>query len=301
MTSRPTGTTTRAAVIAKWASKLAIFAGAIALSTCNVEMKPQTEQAAAERVAEGADASLFAVRPDRRWRLPNKLREISGLAATRDGRLFGHGDENGVVYQLDIESGRITKNFALGRPVAQGDFEGIAILPNGDFYLVTSTGLLYRFREGEDGEHVSFETFDTQLAQVCEIEGLAATRDSLILACKTNYQRGMRNAVALYSWRPGAAAATPFLRADALAEMAGERVHPSGIEIDQRSGRLILVAARERLLAELNPDGTVAVARRLDESHQQAEGVTVTPDGALVIADEAAGSRALLTRYPRAH
>jgi uncharacterized protein YjiK len=234
------------------------------------------------------------------------MREISGLATTRDGRLFGHGDEAAVVYELDNEGGRLIKNFALGEPIVRGDFEGLAITPEGDFYLVTSTGRLYRFGEGADGAHVRYEAFDTGLQRICEIEGLAFAggQGSLILACKTNYARSMRDAVALYSWRVDRrnAAAQPWLRlrADELARAAGvEAFHPSGIEFDPRSGRIILIAARERALAELSRAGALLAARRLQASHRQPEGVAIMPDGALVIGDEAAGARALLTRYAR--
>jgi uncharacterized protein YjiK len=269
---------------------------ALALAGCGSEPASRA-QGAPERAGD-AGASLFAAAPDRRWRLPPRLREISGLATTPDGRLFGHGDEAGIVYELDNETGRISKNFALGDPVEHADFEGLAITQAGDFHLVTSAGRLYRFREGDDGEHVGFETFDTGLQRVCEVEGLAysAAADSLILACKRHYAAGMRDAVALYSWPLHArAAAQLWLRMEALEA----DLHPSAIELDRRSGRIVLLAARERALVEIDPDGAVVAARRLDERHVQAEGVAILPDGALVIADEAAGGRAFLTRYPR--
>jgi hypothetical protein len=115
----------------------------------------------------GADASLFADAPDRQWRLPERLREISGLAAGPDGRLFGHDDEAAIVYEIDVERGALVKAFALGEPVETGDFEGLALTPAGDFWLTTSRGRLYRFREGADGAHVAYQRFDTGLSQVC--------------------------------------------------------------------------------------------------------------------------------------
>jgi hypothetical protein len=249
---------------------------------------------------------LFAAAPDRRWRLPDRLNEISGLAVTREGRLLAHGDEQAVVYELDNENGRLVRNFALGNPVIRDDFEGIAATDTGDVFLVTSTGRLYRFREGQNGERVAYEVFDTGLARTCEIEGLAFMRAnaSLIIACKTNYASGMKDALLLYAWslRSRRLADGPWrtLPDGAAARAAGAPdFHASSADIDARSGRIIVLAARERALVELDADGAIAAARRLDRSHRQAEGVAVMPDGALVIADEAAGARALLTHYPR--
>ena len=63
------------------------------------------------------------------------------------------------------------KTFAVGAVVETGDFEGLAITPSGDFWLTTSQGRLFRFREGADGAHVEFERFVTGLNDICEIEG----------------------------------------------------------------------------------------------------------------------------------
>ena len=60
--------------------------------------------------------SLFAAAPAQQRRLPRRLREISGLAVTSDGRLFGHDDERAVIYEIDVEGGQIVKSFAIGDP-----------------------------------------------------------------------------------------------------------------------------------------------------------------------------------------
>ena len=78
--------------------------------------------------------------------LPKDLKEISGLAMSSDGRLFCHNDEKGIIYQLDYKTGTILNKFKLGWLTVQRDFEGIAIAEN-VFYLVTSSGVIYRFKE----------------------------------------------------------------------------------------------------------------------------------------------------------
>ena len=105
------------------------------------------------------------------WLLPESLREISGLAATSDDRLFTHDDEMGEVYEIDPVAGGIVKIFTLGEQGVWDVFEGIAAAD--DFlFMVTSTGTLYRFQEGADGQWVQFDRFQTPLDEICEVEGL---------------------------------------------------------------------------------------------------------------------------------
>jgi hypothetical protein len=256
----------------------------------------------------GFGASLFATEPDARWPLPEGLREISGLAMTPDGRVMGHDDEVAILYEVDVADGRVVKRFMLGEPAVRGDFEGLAIAPNGDFYLAASDGDLYRFREGDDGARVEFECFDTGLRRVAEIEGLAfhVQEERVVLACKTAYSPALQGALALWSWSPlnPENPARPWLTVPSagLAAAAGARsFHASALEIDARTGRLVVLAARENVMVELDAYGGLLAARALGANHRQAEAVTILPDGALVIADEGGDADAHIARYPRLH
>ncbi len=273
------------------------FIAMLALAACSRPQQPAQAQAAPE-------GSLFAAAPAQQWRLPEQLREISGLAVSPDGRLFGHDDEHAVVYEIDATRGGLAKAFALGDPPLQGDFEGLAIAPDGTFWLAASRGEIYRFREGGDGAHVEFARFDTGLGEICEVEGLAylAAEESLILACKRTHARDMRDRVAMYIWPfSGEAELWRDLPEAELAAAAGVRhFRPSSLDIDARSGRLLLLSASDAALVELSADGALVSARELEGEHVQPEGVAVLAGGALVITDEAGGraSTALLSVYP---
>jgi hypothetical protein len=91
----------------------------------------ETSQAPA---AEAVDPSEFM-----QWKLPKRLKEISGLALTPDERLLAITDEQAVVYELDYAEGRVIKSFWLGDPIVRGDFEGIAVLED-TVWLLTSDG-----------------------------------------------------------------------------------------------------------------------------------------------------------------
>jgi hypothetical protein len=253
-------------------------------------------------------ASLFSAEPERHWRLPKRLREISGLALTPDGRMMGHDDEPAVISQIDILTGEIVKHFSVGDPAVRGDFEGLAIDGDGDFYLTTSAGLLYRFREGLHGSNVAYEAHDTGLHRVGEVEGLAFhfSDEAVILACKTTYTHALNGAVAFFAWSPRQSrrAAHPWLTIPVaqLANAVGAAsFHPSSIEVDGQTGRLVVLAGREHAMVELDGQGLLLAARSLAEHHRQAEGASILPDGALMITDEGGDAHARMTRYARLH
>ncbi len=251
-------------------------------------------------------ASLFAAEPDRQWRLPYRMREISGLAATPDGRIMGHDDEVAVLYEIDVDTGAVVKRFSAGSPPFRGDFEGLAIGPDGTFYIATSTSILLRFREGEHRASVPYERFDLGLRRIGEVEGLAylVGEDEVIVACKRTYQPALNGKMMLWSWSPKTPKrpARPWLSVPSapLAEAVGATTfHPSSVEIDPATGRLIILAARERGMVELDSSGAIVAARKLGRRHRQAEGSAILPNGDLAIADEGGDARALISRYAR--
>lgn len=238
------------------------------------------------------------------WKLPKRLREISGLALTPDERLFAVADEQAVVYELDYSNGKIVKSFALGDPPVLGDFEGIAILAD-TVWLMTSDGHLYATAEGPDGAKMQYQKFDTGLGDYCEFEGLAQDREAgtLLLACKETDKKKDKLMVFEFSVsRKG----IERVRSVTVPEKAIERtidkkrISPSGISIDPHSGEWVLIAARQDALVRLTADGGLSSAIILQEKkrHKQAEGIEITGDGHMLIADEGGKGRARLAVYP---
>lgn len=239
------------------------------------------------------------------WRLPNQLREISGLAVTPDGRLLAVADEAAIIFELDVERGRIHKSFAYGDPVLQGDFEGIAV-DGGVVYLVTSDGTIVSGREGVNGEQLTYSSYETGVGAECEIEGLATDRQHgrLLLACKELRRSRSIDDLAIFAWSiadhvlDDSAMITLPMR-PILRELRMNRLNPSGLVVDAGSGHLLLVAARQRALVELSPDGQlVAVAELpLTTRHRQPEGLAILSDGRLLVADEGGNHKARLGIY----
>ncbi len=242
--------------------------------------------------------------PSNRVSLRHRLDEASGLAATAGGRVFTHGDEQAVVYEVDPETGAVLKQFSMGAPVLEGDFEGIAIVGN-RFFLINSQGLLLEFNEGDDDESVPFAGVDTGLEDRCEVEGLAfePAAQALVAACKS-VPSDDEDFIVLYRIRLSDLSVEPeSIRVpEAGLEAFGLSDHfaPSGVEVDPETGSLILISARQESIIEITAEGRIISGFDLGSNrHPRVEGISILPDGTLLLADERQRGRAHITTYSR--
>ncbi|MGQ0764817.1 MAG: SdiA-regulated domain-containing protein [Gemmatimonadota bacterium] len=249
---------------------------------------------------QGRDSTASASDPLARWLLPDDLREISGLALLKDGRLIAHGDEHSRVYVLDPRRGTHLKQFTIGRT---GDFEGVTVM--GDtIVLATSDGRLFFFGEGTDGETVPHRLEDTRLGKECEFEGVVWDEviNSIVLVCKNVQTKKLRDHLVLYRWSLDSLSSP---RVTTLALPLGNdegplpwaSLHPSDITIDPASGHYVIVAAPEKVLLVLTREGSVIRTEQLPDGHPQTEGIAITTDSVLVLSDEARSGPAALTLY----
>jgi uncharacterized protein YjiK len=300
---------------------LAAVIGVLAITSCDPAARHDGASADSALLA-GREARLErklmhpdsdSAAPLARWRLPESLKEISGLALDANGRLLVHGDSRGQIVEVDYRRGVVRREFTLGTPVAHGDFESITTM--GDtVMLLASDGVLYRFAEGANGKSVAYTTLDTGLGDKCEFEGLAydATLKSLLLACKKVYDKPLKDSVVIYRWPTSPEKDTANAKSSKsgpkfsylavpLARIIGSNdwtdLHPSDITIDPLNGNYVLIASREKALFEITPAGAVVFARPLPPGHDQAEGVAITRDSILIISDEAKSGPALITLY----
>ena len=236
----------------------------------------------------------------RRFELPGRLDEISGLAFTADGRLFAHDDERGRVHQIDPLTGDVTKAFDLGADLLRDDLEGIAVVGE-RFFLVSSTGTLYEFREGADGEDVTYRRTHSGVAPGCEVEGLDwdPGRDELLIACKVFAAEAGSIVVYRLPVSPDRERPPPLrVPKSDLAPFGLEAdFDPSGVAVTP-DGSWLLLSARHDALIEVDPRGSILAAVRLREGrHPQPEGLAIGPDGLLWVADERNGDEPRLTAY----
>jgi len=246
----------------------------------------------------------FADHNATQYKLQKALREISGLAFTADGRLLCHGDERGVIYEIDYRTGQQKKQFSLGRSTVVQDFEGIAVKKD-TLFLITSNGVLFRFREGTNGEKASYRTFRTSLDVRYDVEGLAydANTDCLLLACKGYPGRGYDQQKAIYAFSLRTYKLQPVPRfllrvATIILQSDKKEFNPSGIEQHPQTGNFFIIAANGSAIVEVTPRGEVIGFAELPKSvHRQPEGIAIAADGTLVIANEGGGKDATIVIY----
>jgi hypothetical protein len=258
---------------------------------------------------DGATVSAYLRQtPAIQFYLPEGLTEISGLAVASENTVYAHDDNNAIVYEVDLKSGKATKAFALGKPTVKGDFEDIAVR-DGYVYLLTSDGRLYEAPVGENRKRVLYNAYDTGVGTHCETEGLvngAAEGDFLIL-CKKAHEVALKDRLVIYTWNlhDRTPVTTPWLNVslDGLVEKLDQaNFHPSAFAWRRDSGTLIIVSAKGHSAIEIDQQGRLIDRVKLDKvDHPQPEGLTLMPDGRLVLSDEGSRGHGKISVYNLPH
>jgi uncharacterized protein YjiK len=230
----------------------------------------------------------------RQTKLSHKLKEISGIAFSQNGKLFAHDDERAVIYQIDPVDGRIIKSFYFGLIVKRADFEDIAIVKD-SFFLISSDGIIYRFKEGNGNERVGFDTFSTGLNSANNVEGLCfdPATNSLLLALKGKPGSGLgkkKKAVYSFSLSTYKLDKEPrfILDKKGIADFSKENdFAPSGIARNPQTGNFFIISAVGNVIIELDPKGEIIHMDHLNHKmHNQPEGIDFSKNNSLFISDE---------------
>jgi hypothetical protein len=265
-------------------------------SRAEAEELASREQRLASRLALATGDSAAA--PLARWVLPPQLLEISGMALTANGHLLAHNDENAVISVIDPRRGVVVKQFTFGERGLRGDFEGIAVA-GGEIFLLVSNGKIYRFREGEDGAKVPHTIIDTKLGKECEFEGIAVDAAGvIILSCKNLGKGAPKNQMVFYRFNPKTAQASPLVipYADAIGTNGWKQLNPSDMTLEPSTKNYVVIAAQEKALIEVTPDGRVVRTGPLPDQPRQAEGVAIG-DGIIYVSDEGSTEPATVSLY----
>ena len=246
----------------------------------------------------------YNLKDGKQFKLSDYLKEISGLAASDDGRIFCHDDERGIVYQLNYEEGKIVKRFSIDDNIPERDFEGIAIVKD-IFYLITSSGDIYEFYEAVNGKNSKNKIYKTPLTVSYNVEGLCydPLTNSLLIACKSYPGRNLKGYRAVYSFdlKEKRLISRPrfLLSLKKLDKIYGlKNFSPSAIEYNSRTGTFFILSSHVKAVVEISPDGKVLNAIPLSgKIHKQPEGLTFTKEMELIISDEGKNGRGTITAY----
>ncbi len=273
----------------------------VPLLSCQNSAKDSAQNSAKNHEIRGYDFSDKAVQV---FDLPKDLTEASGLAFTEDSRLFAHNDEAGMIFEIDPQTGRMLRKFYLGRPMLRGDFEGLAAKKD-TLFLTNSSGTIFRFCAGADGQQITYDTFKTALHVRNDVEGLAydPDTDGLLLACKGDAGTGRRDQKAVYSfslktYKLEAKPRFVLPLSEILTQTGRKEFNPSGLERHPGSGNFFLIAFNGFAIVEIDPQGKILGVSNLPKSvHNQPEGLAIAKDGAIYIANEGQGKSGKLAVY----
>lgn len=226
-------------------------------------------------------------------KLPESLKEISGLALLSGNELLTHNDEEGIIYKFNISSGEVTGQIRIGDDNVENDFEGIALVKD-SAYLVTSNGIIYKFFVPVKDDRVDFIKFKTFLDSSNDIEGIChdVHSNTLLLACKNAPGKGYKDVRAVYTFdlNKMSLERTPrfLIPLEKLRENFKIRgFAPSGIEINPINNNFFIISANPEAIIEMSPNGQILNALKLsNKTHKQIEGITFLKDGSMVISDE---------------
>lgn len=237
--------------------------------------------------------------------LPLKLNEISGIAFSTDGSLFGHNDEKGTIYQIDPTTGRIIKFFQLGFFGLEEDFEDIEIVDDA-FYLITSSGILYEFAEGSNLEKVKFKEINLGFSSKFEIESMCYDYEtnSLLIASKNYPGKNNEGKRTVYSFSLQNNRMNKIPRfLISLKELENKfgikKFFPSAISRQPETGNFFILSSKgDPSIIEINSKGDLVSGGKLNKKkHPQPEGLAFNKNGDLLISNEAVNNSPTIIIY----
>lgn len=273
---------------------------AFALVACEAEPLPPPPGVP---TAPAADTSAAAPGPYRfdqpvaSFTLPDDLREISALTVLDADHLGAVQDEDGDLYIIEMETGRVTTVVPFGPP---GDYEGIELA--GDrLFVLRADGAIIEL-EGWTGGETQSRTVETGLgADACDAEGLGydAAAGHLLIACKEEGDGDLddRNMVYAYDIAAGALVETPVLAIDPDRVPGDRKLRPSALAVHPTTGDIVLLSSRRESLVSLRPEGVQDVWDLRPADFEQPEGLAFLPNGDAFVSSEGGDGPAVLLRF----
>ncbi len=270
-----------------------------------------------QKVSTLTDLPYRLNKPAVKYKLSDKLNEISALSWIAPGKLLCLDDEQGVLYTYDLKNKEISEKQKFWK---DRDFEGVAKAGK-DVWALKSNGSLYRIREGKK----EAKEFKTLLKESNDAEGLAyqADQNRLLIACKGLPLDKSTNKKAIYAFdliekkllkEPAYSidlddlntfkVMNPLVKAikglqDFFSPGSNLSFQPSGIAVQPKSGDIYIISSVGKLLVVLDVNGNIQHIESLDsEIFKQPEGIAFSDDGKkLYISNEGRGGKANILEF----
>ncbi len=272
----------------------------------------------------GYDFPYQLSKPDKSWKLPRNLVEISGLSDIDKHRLACVQDEKGNVYIFNLKDGEIETKINFGK---DGDYEGIEIIEN-DVWIIKSNGTLYEVKDYLKGAKPNVKKYTTALSGKNDVEGLAydPVNKNLLIACKGHPfidEKGGKEYKAIYGFnlKTKQLDLNPFLlikmdtirhykNYNTVARLGVELLsfldpskgdvsfQPSGIAIHPITGNIYILGSVGKLLIVFSGEGEMLALIKLNSKiYPQPEGICFKPDGTLYISNEGGDKKGTILKF----
>jgi len=235
------------------------------------------------------------------WEMPTLLNEVSGIAWVNDSTLACIQDEEGIIYNFNLNTGEITDDISFGE---DADYEAIA-LNKDDAYIMRSDGRIIEIKD-YTSDTIAPQFFDTGFETKNNMESLTydpKTKRLITVAKDEGLEDDRYKGLYAISLETKAQSENPIFKIDMEAEAfkAFEKkkeektFSPSDLAIHPKTGDYYIVDGIRPKLLIMSATGKIKAVHELNTFHfAQPESITFAPDGRLYIANEAAGGVATL-------
>ncbi|SCX98624.1 Uncharacterized protein YjiK [Nonlabens sp. Hel1_33_55] len=227
------------------------------------------------------------------WPLARELEEISAITWLSDNTIACVQDEDGLIFIYDLQQSKIIDRINFAGP---GDYEGIAVI-NDDAYVMRSDGRLYKVSRFRESEQKSTSHFQTNFTARNDMESLATDANGNMLLTIPKKKDKNENSKGIYQINPTTekTSTSPFITIkmnDSLfsrdeQKAVRTRFSPSDIAVHPQTGDFYMIEGIHPKLMVLDREGSVRDIIFLDtKNFAQPEGITITPEGRIFIANE---------------
>lgn len=226
-------------------------------------------------------------------KLPTELDEISGLAFyPADTSVFAIVDEYGLLYKVYLNRPKYIEKWRFGKVA---DYEDLVLLDS-NFYVLNSVGIISAF---------SFLSEDTLAYEEHPLSSISGSNEFEILyydpfvrklkmICK-DCEVDSKAQLSSFTFDPHQRQfdqTRSVIDVQQIAQLVGEekiKFKPSAASVHPITGELYIISSINLMLVVADRDGNAKKVYRLKRgSFKQPEGLTFTPEGHMIISNEAA-------------
>jgi hypothetical protein len=243
----------------------------------------------------------YAFSTPERFVLPEKLNEISGIAI-KPGNvdvLMAVEDETGKLYEFVFGNPSLTTS----KFAKSGDYEDLALLPNGKVAVLISNGKIAQFGSMPPVVQDSTKTYTPALPQG-EYEAVFAHGDTVFTTCKNCASTAgtlqiYKFQLPDYNYSPTIETVTVPL--EALPKKTQKqlgKLETAAMAIHPLTKDWFLISSTKKQLVILNPDFSFKAMYTLDPTvFRQPEGMAFNSKGDLFVSNEGGTGKADLLRF----